>query len=130
MSTQPKADDNPADLDKIRADAAAAAVRADRERRGAIMALEEAKGREALADHLYMTGSTVEAAKATLAVSPKAAAEPAPTNAAEPNPQAYADERARAAAGLAAPTGDAKGDITSRILANYRTVTGAPAKTA
>lgn len=52
-----------------------AAVTADRDRRGAIMALEEAKGREQLAEHLFATGSTVEQAKATLSVSPKAAAE-------------------------------------------------------
>jgi hypothetical protein len=36
------------------------------------MALEEAKGREALAEHLFTTGSSVEQAKATLTVSPKA----------------------------------------------------------
>ncbi len=49
-----------------------AAVVADRDRRAAIMALDEAQGREALADHLFATGSTVEQAKATLSVSPKA----------------------------------------------------------
>lgn len=130
MSDKTRADDKPADLDKIRADAATQAVTADRERRGAIMALDETKGREALADHLYMTGMTVDAARATLAVSPQATAAPvAPT---EPDAQSYADERARAAAGLAAPapTGAGKEDAASRILANYRTVTGAPAKKA
>lgn len=55
-----------------------AAVTADRDRRNAIMSLEEAKGREALADHLFQTGSTVEQAKATLAVSPKASSDQAP----------------------------------------------------
>ena len=103
MSTQPKADANSADLDKIRAEAAADAVRADRERRGAIMALPEAKGREALAEHLYMSGSTADQAKATLAVAPAAVQDkddPKPAN-----PQAYADARARAASGLAGPDG-------------------------
>ncbi|WP_336810927.1 head maturation protease, ClpP-related [Bosea sp. MMO-172] len=94
MSATPKADDKPADLDKIRADAAADAVKADRDRRSAIMALDEAKGREALADHLYLTGATVDAAKAALAVAPKAAA-------AAPDHD-YDAERARAS-GLAQP---------------------------
>lgn len=44
------------------------AVKADRERRAAIMALDEAKGREALAEHLYATTEmSVDAVKATLA---------------------------------------------------------------
>lgn len=49
-----------------------AAVKADRDRRVAIMALPEAKGREALAEHLFASGSTVDAAKATLTVAPAA----------------------------------------------------------
>ncbi len=48
------------------------AVQEDRERRAAIMALDETKGREALAEHLFNAGNTVEAAKATLSVAPKA----------------------------------------------------------
>ncbi|MGV8956141.1 MAG: head maturation protease, ClpP-related, partial [Cypionkella sp.] len=39
-----------------------AAVKADRDRRAAIMALPEAKGREALADHLFMAGNSIEQA--------------------------------------------------------------------
>ncbi|MBX8803218.1 Clp protease ClpP [Ochrobactrum sp. MR28] len=51
------------------------AVMADRNRRTAIMALPEAKGREALAEHLFTLGNSLEQAKATLAVSPAAAAD-------------------------------------------------------
>lgn len=53
-----------------------AAVKADRERRAAIMALDEAKGREALADHLFVAGQTVEQVQAALKVAPVAAAAP------------------------------------------------------
>lgn len=63
-----------ADLDAATA-ATADAVKADRERRAAIMKLDEAKGREALAEHLFAAGNTVEQAKATLAVAPAANAE-------------------------------------------------------
>jgi ATP-dependent protease ClpP protease subunit len=49
------------------------AVKEDRERRAAIMALDDAKGREALAEHLFTTGISVDAAKVTLSVAPKAA---------------------------------------------------------
>ena len=52
-----------------------AALKSDRERRDAIMGLDEAKGREGLAQHLFTLGNTVDQAKATLAVSPKADAE-------------------------------------------------------
>lgn len=48
------------------------AVKEALDRRAAIMALDEAKGREALAEHLFNAGNTVEAAKATLSVAPKA----------------------------------------------------------
>lgn len=48
------------------------AVKEALERRAAIMGLDEAKGCEALAEHLFNSGSTVEAAKATLALAPKA----------------------------------------------------------
>lgn len=47
------------------------AVKEALERRSAIMALDEAKGCEALAEHLFNSGSTVDAAKATLALAPK-----------------------------------------------------------
>ena len=88
------------DADKIRMDA----VKADRERRAGIMALPEAKGRETLAEHLYMTDATIEQAKATLAASPAAAAE-VPKAEERADPQAYADARAKATQGLAKPEG-------------------------
>lgn len=57
-------------------DAIANAVKADRERRRAIMALDEAKDRETLAAHLADTTElTVDVIKGTLAVSPKASKE-------------------------------------------------------
>ena len=72
-----RADQLAAENDKLKKDletataSADTAVKADRERRGAIMALEETKGREALAEHLFSSGSSVEQAKATLAAAPK-----------------------------------------------------------
>lgn len=79
MTDKERADQLAAENAKLKADLEASkgeiqsAVSADRDRRNAIMSLEEAKGREALADHLFLNGSTVDQAKATLAVSPKAA---------------------------------------------------------
>lgn len=64
-----------ADLAKTTA-SATDAVKADRDRRVAIIALPEAKGREALAEHLFAKGDSVDDAKATLSASPKAAEEP------------------------------------------------------
>lgn len=80
MTDKERAEQLAAENAKLKTDLATAtasvdtAVKADRERRAAIMGLEEAKGREALAEHLFNTGSSVEQAKATLAVSPKAGA--------------------------------------------------------
>lgn len=68
-----------ADLEAATA-AADAAVKADRERRTAIMALDEAKGREALAEHLFAAGNTAEAAKAVLALAPAPVAAETPEN--------------------------------------------------
>lgn len=67
------------DLEKANG-ATASAVKADRERRAAIMALPEAKGREALAEHLFNKGDSVDDAKATLAAAPKAEGKPAPSD--------------------------------------------------
>jgi signal peptide peptidase SppA len=53
-------------------DQIAAAIKADRQRISAILALDEAKGREKLAQHLANEGMSVEAAKAALTASPKA----------------------------------------------------------
>jgi len=81
MTDKERADQLAAENAKLKADlekasgGIEAALKADRERREAIMGLEEAKGREALADHLFTLGNSVDQAKATLAVSPKAVAE-------------------------------------------------------
>lgn len=73
MTEKTTADDQAAAIATARSEAAAEAVRADRERRQAIMALDEAKGREALAEHLYATTEmTADQIKATLAAAPKA----------------------------------------------------------
>lgn len=75
MTDKTKADDKPAEQIDV-AKAQADAVKADRERRAAIMALEEAKGREALAEHLYAnTEMAVDAVKAVLAAAPAPEAE-------------------------------------------------------
>lgn len=79
MTEKTKADDQAAALETARAEAADNAVKADRERRSAVMALDEAKGREALAEHLYATTEmSAEQIKATLAAAPKASDEKAP----------------------------------------------------
>lgn len=79
-----------ADLDAATA-ATADAVKADRERRAAIMSLDEAKGREALAEVLFVDGADVEKAKAYLSAAPVA------TAAASEGEQAAAYEAARLA---------------------------------
>jgi ATP-dependent protease ClpP protease subunit len=56
------------------AQATAEALKADRDRRAAIMALPEAKGREALAEVLFADGANVEKAKAFLGAAPEAVA--------------------------------------------------------
>lgn len=78
MSGQNNGGDDTADIEKAKAEAGKSAVAAYQGRRKAVMALDEAKGREALAEHLIdETEMTVETIKATLAVAPKAsAAEP------------------------------------------------------
>ncbi len=63
-----------AELDADKAKAVADALNADRERRAAIMSLDEAKGREALAEALFADGADAEKAKALLAVAPVATA--------------------------------------------------------
>lgn len=61
---------------------AATAVATAMERRTSIMALDEAKGRETLAEHLFNTGMSVDDAKVTLASAPAAVADTTqtPTN--------------------------------------------------
>lgn len=76
MTEKPEAGQKPVVADDA-AKMAAEAVKADRERRTAIMALDEAKGREALADHLYAsTEMSVDEIKGVLSKAP--ADKPAP----------------------------------------------------
>lgn len=98
MTDKTKADTQPANIEEATATAARAAVKADRERHAAIMALEEAKGREPLAAHLHATTEmSVEEVKAVLSVAPAVDAEE------KPSPATYDKTRAAAGAGLAAP---------------------------
>ncbi|MBD8555546.1 Clp protease ClpP [Rhizobium sp. CFBP 8762] len=86
------------DLETAKA-SATTAVTAALERRTSIMALDEAKGRETLAEHLFNTGMSVDDAKVTLAAAPAAA-----TDTTQPPTNDY--ERARLEASrLVTPTG-------------------------
>lgn len=113
MTDKTKADTNAAELETAKATAASDAVKADRERRTAIMALPEAEGRAALAEHLHAsTDMSVDEVKATLAAAP-VGGEPLlePT----PSPEAY-DKKRATASGLAQPGGkggDGKSGVTS-----------------
>lgn len=114
MADKTPAGDQAPNIEAERAAAAKAAVEADRARRAAIMSLEEAAGREALAEHLYTTEMSVDDIRATLAKAPKASAT-------EADPDAY--ERARiAGAGLGGPahqkpTAAAWGGVADKINA-------------
>jgi ATP-dependent protease ClpP protease subunit len=116
----------------------AAAVAADRKRRADILALPEAKGREALAESLIDTPLSVEQIKSSLAAAPAPQAA-ADTSEEEENGEddaaaakAYETQRA-AAAGLAKPTdkgGTKTEKVVNRVLGNYRALTGKAQKTA
>lgn len=99
MTDKERADALAAELETLKAKqvdpakAAQDAIAADRERRSSILALDEAKGREALAETLFATALSVDEVKAALAAAPKAAAGEA---------SAYEKKRL-AAAGLAQP---------------------------
>jgi ATP-dependent protease ClpP protease subunit len=86
---QPMADQNPAGHTPAELDAARReAVAQDRARRAAIMALDESKGREALAEVLHASEMTVEQVQVALKaapapVAPAASPEPAPVAANE-----------------------------------------------
>lgn len=121
--TKPGADNKatPEELATARADAA----KAERSRVSGILACDEAKGREALANHIAMnTDMSLDAAKAMLAAAPKSDAAPAAKgNAfkvamdAGNHPQVGADDTSGAAAD--APTG-AAGILASAKLAGVR----------
>ncbi|MBB3771534.1 ATP-dependent protease ClpP protease subunit [Angulomicrobium tetraedrale] len=99
--TEPTGGEDAAEIKRLREELAQMkAATQDRERRDAILALDEAKGREAQAKALCDTGITIEQAKAVLAAAPKAAAPEDDEDGDDlPDPKAY--ERSRAAgAGL------------------------------
>lgn len=73
--SDPSPEEQASAIAAARAEAAAKAVEADRERWRAIMALDEAKGREGLADHLYTTTDMPpEMVRQALALAPQTAA--------------------------------------------------------
>lgn len=58
------------------ADTISSAVAADRERRTSVLALDETKGREALAESLFVTDMSIDQIKAALTAAPSGSAEP------------------------------------------------------
>jgi len=116
MTDKERADQLAAENAKLKADiekatgGIEAAVKADRERREAIMALDEAKGRETLAAHLFTIGNSVEQAKATLAVSPQAKEEE------EEDGDDYRPRRTMNAQGLNKPLNEKPGKERLAIL--------------
>lgn len=104
---------------------AAQARAAERARIQGIQSCEEAKGREALANHLALnTEMSVDQAKGILAAAPKTEA---PKAEAEPNRFAAAmDATANPNVGADAAAGDQGGEqsASARILANYTLATG------
>lgn len=74
MSDKTNGGDKPADIEQAKADAGKAAVAAYQARRKSVMALDEAKGRETLAEHLIDTELGEDAIKAALGAAPKATA--------------------------------------------------------
>lgn len=102
MTEKERADALAAELDQLKtahasalAKASTDAIAADRARRTSVMALEEAKGRETLADTLIATQLSVEEIKTALASAPKAS---------EADQKTYEQQRL-AAAGLSQPGG-------------------------
>lgn len=120
MTDKPTGGVDTAELDRLHAENADLKKTADaRARTDAIMALPEAKGREALAQVLAAADMSVDQAKAALA-----AAAPAPSEEDEeenlPDPQAY-DRRRATAAGLTGGRPPKKGDVTALSAAVART---------
>lgn len=98
MSDKTNGGDKSADIEKEKADAAKAAVAAYQARRKNVMSLDEAKGREALAETLIDTDLSEDAIKTALAAAPTAQAT-APADDQRPDPKAYEASRG-AGAGL------------------------------
>lgn len=131
-AAQPRQTEEPSMTDKERADQLAAenatlkasmstasldAVKADRDRRAAIMALPEAEGRTALAEHLYAKGESVDDAKATLAASPKV------TASAEPNPAQEHESRRLNGEGLNVNGGKPAAKVPTSVAAGAASTT-------
>lgn len=100
MTDKERADALAAELEQMKTAHAAAlakagsdAIAADRARRTSVMALEEAKGRESLADTLIATQLSIEEIKAALSAAPKASVDE----------QKSYEQRRLAAASLAQP---------------------------
>lgn len=124
MTEKPKAEIETAELEKAKAEAAADAVKQDRERRAVIMALDEAKGREALAEHLYSTTQmSADEIKTALAAAPAAAAPEAKPGASLANRQGQPDSLG--AAGITGePGGKPAGKTGATSWADYRAKRG------
>ncbi|MDD1499798.1 Clp protease ClpP [Agrobacterium sp. CNPSo 3708] len=110
MTEKPKADDNAADIESAKAEAAKTAVVAYQARRKSVMALEEAKGREALAETLIDTDLSEDAIKGALAAAPK----PGTSQGGKSSTASYQDQRLSAAAGLAQPGSSERSETESR----------------
>ena len=110
------------DIARIAAEAATKAVADDRARMSAIRSSPHAKGREKLADHLALnTSMSAEEAAAILEHAPREAEENTGNNFAAAmnktqNPNVGPDN--------ATNTGDPEAHVPSRILANYKAITG------
>lgn len=134
MNDKERADALAAELATMKATAAAAeaaaktasetavadALKADRERRTAIMALPETKGREALAEVMFADGMTVDKAKAYLAAAPAATE----AKAEEDDGDDYESRRLAGAAVNAAGKGDKSGKTDAKaswakVVARY-----------
>ena len=101
MSENKDGGDISAKLEAAKAEGAKGAVAAYQARRKAVMAFDETKGREGLAEHLIETEMSDEAIKATLAKAPKA--EAAQQEPAAPTVEDYA--KARMSGGVPQPGG-------------------------
>ncbi|WP_421358134.1 head maturation protease, ClpP-related [Agrobacterium rosae] len=110
MTEKPKADDNAADIEAAKAEAGKSAVAAYQTRRKNVMALEEAKGNEALAENLIDSDLSEDAIKGALAL----AAKPAPQQGGKPQASTYEQRRISAAAGLAQPGAGERTEAESR----------------
>jgi ATP-dependent Clp protease protease subunit len=126
MSDKERADQLAAELAALKTSTSTAAmdaVKADRERRAAIMALPEAEGRTALAEHLYAKGESVDDAKATLAASPKV------TASAEPDPALEHETRRLNGEGLNvnSPGAGKRGEMRVDIVASMKSRHGVKA---